>query len=187
MFPHVNLCPLLESHLRGCAETKGLITPDAAGVGRGRCAGRGGSLHTLLSGAMASCFFVVVVGASPPPLLFNNKTLDENPSGSRGSDGAGRGDLAKLKPGGFLQPPGMGPPFVGRGARRGRCCPAPPGPCVRPGAAAGSGRGQRDPAPQPRPARSPFLLSEIKIAAPMPLIARKSPKWACSSPLQVCP
>lgn len=35
MFPHVNLCPLLESHLRGCAETKGLITPDAAHRGGG--------------------------------------------------------------------------------------------------------------------------------------------------------
>lgn len=35
MFPHVNCCPLLESHLRVSAETKGLITPDAARLGGG--------------------------------------------------------------------------------------------------------------------------------------------------------
>lgn len=80
MFPHVNLCPLLESHLRLCAETKGLITPDAAGVGRGRCAGRGGSLHTVLSGAMPSCFLLVGLFPTPPPPFFNNKTLDGDPS-----------------------------------------------------------------------------------------------------------
>lgn len=52
MFPHVNLCPLLERHLRGCAETKGLITPDAARLGRGGVrGGEGGSLGTAPLGS----------------------------------------------------------------------------------------------------------------------------------------
>lgn len=151
MFPHVNLCPLLESHLRVCAETKGLITPDAACLGRGRCAGRGGSLHTVLSGAMASCFFVVAVGASPPLLT---KPWMKFPPGARAAIALAEENLAKLWPRrgfwGFSCLLGWGHLlWVGGGAVLPCAAPRPrsPGPFagmrgqrgVRPEAAAGAG------------------------------------------------
>lgn len=100
MFPHVNLCPLLERHLRPRAETKGLITPDAA-LGRGRRAGgrEGGPLHTALSGAMASCFFVIVVRAFFSPLPFSILTTKPWMKSLRSAQRPPRpADLGKLWP-----------------------------------------------------------------------------------------
>lgn len=105
MFPHVNLCPLLERHLRPRAETKGLITPDAA-AGAGEVCGReGGRIapHRALRGSSQLLFCYCCWGFfSPLPFSILTtqpwmKSLGEPRSGrtgrrSWGSCGGGWGD-----------------------------------------------------------------------------------------------
>lgn len=69
MFPHVNLCPLLESHLRLCAETKGLITPDGPARGGGGVRGGEDRSASRSPGQWPAAFLLLVVGLFVSPLL----------------------------------------------------------------------------------------------------------------------
>lgn len=137
MFPHVNLCPLLESHLRGCAETKGLITPDAAHRGGGGVL-RGedrSTPRTWGNGQLLLCWSTFFFSFFPPP-PFNisfNISLRETLRLPTGAGAArARGDLPKFSPfrGGFCcRRDGAGASFVGRDGRweRSGGTGAPPG------------------------------------------------------------
>lgn len=129
MFPHVNLCPLLESHLRGCAETKGLITPDAAHRGGGGVL-RGedrSTPRTWGNGQLLLCwstFFFFFLFFFPPP-AFNISLHETLRPPTRAGAARARGNLAKFSPlRGVLLPPGWG---------RGRLCGAERGPGAPPG------------------------------------------------------
>lgn len=136
-------------------------------------------------GQWPAAFLLLLLGLPPA----SNKTLDEIPSGSPGSDCTGRGEPGEaLAPAGdFGASPAALDGGISCGSGGARCCRAPPrgrarqDPSLGCGDNGGSARTRRPvrvPALKPLPAGSAFLFSGAKIAAAahMPLIALKSPK-----------